>query len=471
MLKNFVFSSQARVLRHRLLVVLACICFSWSLPGIASQQQAVQALPNILLILSDDHAWNDYGFMGHEHVKTPALDQLANEGVTFKRGYVPTSLCRPSLATVATGLYASQHGITGNDPSRHVEGGKGSQAYQQLRERIIQKIDSVKTLPELLREKGYVSLQTGKWWEGSYQRGGFDYGMTRGFPEAGGRHGDDGLKIGREGLDEITDFIDQTSADNKAFFIWYAPYMPHSPHTPPERILEKYTAKNLPISIAKYYAMIEWFDETNGQLLDYLESKGLKENTLIVYVSDNGWITNPTMTGRFLPNSKQSPGESGVRTPIMFSLPGRLPPQMRPELVSSIDIVPTILGAVGLDVPEGLPGKNLFEPMQNKVPIERDTIFGEGFAHDMADINDPESSLLYRWVIENEWKLILSYDGKNESYQKYHKDVLGAPRLYNLIEDEHEIDNLAQKYPERVKRLSAKLNAWYPVEDREVLGD
>ncbi len=425
--------------------------------------------PNILLILSDDHAWNDYGFMGHEIVKTPSLDKLAAEGVTYKRGYVPTSLCRPSLATIATGLYASQHGITGNDPSRELPGGKTGKEYQQQRAEIIAKIDQLTTLPQLLKSKGYVSLQTGKWWEGNFSRGGFDHGMTRGFPEKGGRHGDDGLKIGREGLSTITDFIDETSEAEKPFFVWYAPYLPHAPHNPPERLLEKYKDKDLPISIAKYYAMIEWFDETNGQLIDHLEQKGLKENTLIVYVSDNGWVSNPTMTGRFLPRSKQSPGESGVRTPIIFSLPNQFKAQMRPELVSSIDIVPTILGAAGINVPTELPGENLYENMKEQRPIQRDTIFGEGFAHDMADLNDPESTLMYRWVIENEWKLILSYDGKNVSYQDYHKDVLSGPRLYNLVEDEHEVNNLAERHPDIVKRLSGKLNQWYPVNSRKVL--
>ena len=434
----------------------------------AERPQATQP-PNILLILSDDHAWTDYGFMGHEHIRTPSIDRLASEGVTFSRGYVPTALCRPSLLTIATGLYASQHGVSGNGPSRLVEGGKDSPAYQQLRAQIIDKIDQLETLPELLRSKGYVSLQTGKWWEGSYRRGGFDEGMTRGFPEAGGRHGDDGLKIGREGLETITQFIDQASSDNKPFFVWYAPYMPHSPHNPPQRLLENYQNQGLPDSIAKYYAMVEWFDETNGQLFSYLDENGLKDNTLIVYVADNGWVTNPDQTGRFLPRSKQSPDDKGVRTPIIFSLPGQFEPQMRSELVSSIDIVPTILAAVGLDVPGELPGENIYAAMKQQTVIDRDTVYGEGFAHDMVDINDPEASLLYRWVIEGDWKLILSYDGVNESYQKYHVETLGEPRLYDLSVDDSESINLAARNPELVERLSRKLVAWYPVEARQIL--
>src|SRR5690606_33823805 len=76
--------------------------------------------PNIVLILGDDQAWTDYGFMGHELIQTPNLDKLAARGALFTRGYVPTGLCRPSLATLATGLYAHQHKITGNDPSHRL---------------------------------------------------------------------------------------------------------------------------------------------------------------------------------------------------------------------------------------------------------------------------------------------------------------------------------------------------------------
>lgn len=425
--------------------------------------------PNIVLILSDDHAWNDYGFMGHEIVKTPSLDKLAAEGVTFKRGYVPTSLCRPSLATIASGLYAHQHGITGNDPSRKLPGGKKGELYAKQRAQIIAKIDKVNTIADLLKPQGYVSLQTGKWWEGNYQRGGFDEGMTRGFPLPGGRHGDDGLKIGRQGISRITSFIDKTTAEGKPFFVWYAPYMPHSPHTPPDRILQKYQNKGLAESVAKYYAMIEWFDETNGQIFDHLEKRGLKENTLIVYVSDNGWVTNPKQTDRFLPKSKQSPNESGVRTPIIYSLPGTLPAQMRSEMTSSIDIVPTILGAVGIKVPDNLPGLNLYSNLLNETSIERDTIFGEGFAHDMDQLDNPESTLMYRWVIHKNWKLIVSYDGKNVSYQKYHDQLTQPPRLFDLSKDPYETTNLAEQNPEIVEALKQKLVEWYPLNERKMV--
>ena len=112
----------------------------------------VASSPNIVLIISDDQAWTDYGFMGHPDIKTPHIDKLASESVLFKRGYVPTALCRPSLATLLTGQYASTHKITGNDPSpKYAE--RNSKLYNERRAKIISLIDDFDTLPELLSKK------------------------------------------------------------------------------------------------------------------------------------------------------------------------------------------------------------------------------------------------------------------------------------------------------------------------------
>ena len=205
----------------------------------AATLQAAETPPNIVFIISDDHAWTDYGFMGHPKVETPNLDRLAARSALFTRGYVPTALCRPALATFATGLYAHQHKISGNDPALLPDmAGKGGKrqeppAYLRLREKLISHIDRNPTIAKLLGQQGYLSHQSGKWWEGSYKRGGFTHGMTRGFPEPRGRHGDDGLDIGREGMDPIFNFIDHATAEKKPFFLWYAPFLPHIPHTLP----------------------------------------------------------------------------------------------------------------------------------------------------------------------------------------------------------------------------------------------
>jgi arylsulfatase A-like enzyme len=431
--------------------------------------------PNIVFIISDDHAWTDYGFMGHPHIGTPNLDKLAAQSSLFTRGYVPTALCRPALTSIATGLYAHQHRITGNDPAllpeMRMSGSTGEPPnYQALREMLISQFDPHPSIAKRLAGQGYLSHQSGKWWEGSYRRGGFTHGMTRGFPQPGGRHGDDGLKIGREGMAPVFEFIDLATMERKPFFLWYAPFLPHDPHTPPDRLFQKYKDKGITSDfVARYYAMVEWFDETCGQLLDQLDIKGLTPNTLVVYVGDNGWIQRPDGPG-FAPRSKQSAHEGGVRQPIMFRWPGVIPPGNRgDQLCSSVDIMPTALAAAGAPIPDNLPGYDLLPVLKSGEPTPRKAVFGETFAHDVADIDQPEASLLYRWIIEGQWKLLLTYDGQTGRYAHHHPRTEKRPQLFDLHADPHELHNLAAEHPARVARLAAKLQEWWPITERRVV--
>lgn len=450
----------------RLFLILALpfviVDSAWSVEAVAAEK------PNIVLILSDDQAWTDYSFMGHEQIDTPHIDRLASESGAFRRGYVPTALCRPSLMTLVTGLYTHQHRTSGNNPAEtEANARQARETGKDSRELIISHIDDLPTVPELLGEAGYLSHQSGKWWEGSYQRGGFTHGMTAGFPKPRGRHGDAGLTIGREGMEPVFDFIDEAVEKEKPFFVWYAPFLPHTPHTPPVRLFDKYKAMGLGDFVAKYYAMCEWFDETCGQLLEKLEAEGLRENTLVVYVCDNGWIQSTDMNG-YAARSKRSPYEMGTRTPILFSWPGRIDATDRPELCTSIDIAPTILAAAGVEVPNNWPGMNLLPALESGKKIRRDTIFGEAFAHDIADVHKPEDSLLYRWVIEDDWKLLLRYDGQ-PGRMKYPPDET-APLLFDLNIDPHERNNLATLNPKLVVRLAHKIAQWWPVTERKVVG-
>lgn len=455
---------------HPLAVFLATICLIGG-PDFAFAQAPnpggnSERPPNVVLLISDDQAWNDYSFMGHPDIQTPNLDQLAKESAVFRRGYVPTALCRPSLMTMLTGQYASVHGVTGNDPSpKYAE--RNSDLYRQRCSQLISYVERFETLPETLGRKGYLSHQSGKFWEGSYQHGGFTHGMTRGFPQPGGRHGDDGLAIGRQGIEPIAEFVDMAVEEARPFFLWYAPFLPHSPHNPPERILNKYR-DNHPISIAKYYAMCDWFDETCGEVLKLIDDKDLRDNTLVVYVTDNGWIQSPT-SSKYAPRSKQTPYEGGIRTPILYRLPGKIRPGERTELTSSIDIFPTILAAAGAEIPNGLPGLNLLPELQSGNAIERDTIFGESFAHDIADIENPEASLLFRWAIRGKWKLLLTYDGEANRYASTHPRTEKGPQLFDLIADPNEQHNIASDNADVVAELAKAIEQWYPVQQRKTI--
>ena len=423
--------------------------------------------PNIIFILSDDQSWTDYSFMGHPHIKTPNIDQLAREGLTFTRGYLTTPVCSPSLASIITGLYPHQHGITGNDPKfeREGEGDRNDWLIQRLplMNEFIDNFKKYPTLSTLLKERGYMSFQSGKWWEGSWKDGGFTGGMTTGDPTQNGRHGDEGLKIGREGLDPIYDFLDEAQVEKAPFFLWYAPFMPHTPHTPPDSLLQKYLDIAPGKAYAKYWAMCEWFDITVGELLQDIDNRGMTNNTIVVYVSDNGWIQNPDGNGFKWP-SKQSPYDMGIRSHITYKWPGQITPAIdTTNFVSTIDIVPTILGALGMRPTTEMQGLNVLNP---KDLHGRNAVFSEDFHHDMVDVHAPEKSLEHRMVMNSPWKLIMPV--KSGEPQTFNLSgggefisIISKPELYNILNDPHEKENVASQHPEIVKSLQEELDNWW----------
>jgi uncharacterized sulfatase len=407
----------------------------------------------VLLVVGDDQGWTDYGFIGHEHVKTPHLDKLASEGLVFKRGYVPSSLCRASLASMITGLYPHQHGITSNDPPlpKGMTLGQANKdaGFLKLRQEMVAEFEKSPSLPKLLEKQGFISFQAGKWWEGNACRcGGFTDAMTHGDPAKGARHGDEGLKIGREGLQPVFDFLDRAKTEDKPFFVWYAPMMPHLPHNPPERLLAKYRDRTKSIHVARYWAMCEWFDETVGELLAKLEKNGQARDTLVIYLHDNGWIQDPD-SPNFAPQSKRSPYDGGLRTPVIVKWPRRVKPGVSESLVLSLDLAPTILEAVGAKPTPDMSGVNVLDA---KTLAGRTVIFGEVFEHNAVDIHKPSANLQYRWAIEGNWKLIVPHEPNVRG---------GKPELYDLAKDPTETKNLATTDPDRVKQLTKRANAWW----------
>jgi uncharacterized sulfatase len=411
------------------------------------------AAPNVVLIVGDDQGWRDYGFMGHHHVRTPHLDKLARESLRFDRGYVPSSLCRASLATMITGLYPHQHLITSNDPPlpKGLTGAAASRdaGFLAQRAEMVRLFERSPALPRLLGPAGYASLQTGKWWEGNACRcGGFTEGMTHGDPDKGGRHGDLGLTIGREGLAPVRQFLAAAKKDGKPFFVWYAPLMPHTPHNPPERLLAKYTGQTPSAHVARYWAMCEWFDETVGELLAELDATGQAANTVVIYLHDNGWVQDPD-SPNFAPRSKRSPYDGGLRTPVLVRWPGHARPGTHDTPVSSIDLAPTVLHAAGLRPPADMPGVNLLDPA---ALARRPALFGEVFEHNAVDIRRPAANLQYRWVLAGGWKLILPHAANVPA---------GRPELFHVANDPDERSNLAGANPAKVEELTKLLDGWW----------
>jgi arylsulfatase A-like enzyme len=431
-------------LHHRFLMRTLLVALVFAAPTVA-------APPNVVLIISDDQAWNDYGFMGHPHVRTPNLDRLASQSLVYTRGYDTSSLCCPSLASMITGLYPHQNKIFSNDPpkpagKRPAELAK-DETYRADRRRMVNHITEVPTLPRLLAGRGYVSLQTGKWWQGHYRTGGFTHGMSLGDPDAGGRHGDAGLAIGRKTMQPIYDFVTQAKNDGKPFFVWYAPMLPHQPHDPPERLVTHYKDRAGSPFVAKYWANIERFDETCGQLLDFLDKQGLADDTVVLYLSDNGWVQNPSANG--FVRSKQSQYDTGHRTPLMVRWPGHVKPRRDEHPVSAIDLAPTILRLAGESPPASMPGVDLLDAA---AVARRPAIFGECFLHDAVEVDEPAAGLRWRWVIADGWKLIVPEKRTVPD---------GVVELYHLTVDPGEERNLAAADAAKVAELRRILDGWW----------
>jgi uncharacterized sulfatase len=418
------------------LVVLIC-------PAASAEQ------PNVVFILSDDQSWMDFGFMDHPHIQTPNIDELAKAGTLYERGYVTSPLCRPSLASLVTGMYPHQTGIRGNDPLLP----KGMHRRDEGVQEILRKMRAQMTAPmakhpsfvKQLKDAGYATLETGKWWEGNPLDHGFTDAMTHGDTRRGGRHGDKGLKIGRSTMQPIYDFVDKAKTNKQPFFIWYGVFLPHTPHNAPDRLFNKYKDIAPNESTARYWANVEWLDEGCGQIVDHLKQKGLYENTVFVFTTDNGWVPDPEKVGRYI-RSKRDPVEAGIRTPI-FVTHGKTIKSRRDKetLASNIDIAPTILKICGIEPAAEMKGLDLRDPIQL---AKRNRIFVDVYKHDsdLDQLDDLNNGLNARVVIDGWDKLTARKDGTTE--------------LYDLKKDDDDRHDLSAQNEEKVDKLAKIIDVW-----------
>ncbi|QEG22888.1 sulfatase-like hydrolase/transferase [Mariniblastus fucicola] len=428
-------------INRQLLFLIAALLFS--VCQSASAQQ-----PNVVFILSDDQSWTDYTFMDHPHIATPNIDRLAQAGVLYERGYVTAPLCRPSLASIVTGLYPHQTRIRGNDPLLPKGTNRHDKEFKPLslkmRNRMTAPMLKHPSFVKILKDNGYATLQTGKWWEGDPKDHGFTDAMTHGNHMRGGRHGDKGLAIGRTTMKPLYDFVDKAKADEQPFFIWYGVFLPHAPHNAPDRLYNKYKdiAPNEPT--ARYWANVEWLDEGCGQIIEHLKKNGQYENTIFVYTCDNGWVQDPDKKNRSI-RSKRQPVEAGIRTPIFITQEGKIQPVRDAEtLASNIDIATTILKVCGIEAPKEMVGMDLREPEQLK---KRNRVFVDVYEHDsdLDQLDDLDSGLMARVVIDGWDKLTVSPKKKE---------------LFDLKTDPDDRKDLADDNKEKVAELSKLLDQW-----------
>lgn len=389
--------------------------------------------PNIVLIISDDHGYKDFGFMGSEIAHTPHLDRLAEEGTFFPFGYATASLCRPSLRSLLTGLHPIQFDLREQQLVR-----KGIPASPRSSMR-----DHFHTLPAILAQRGYASFQSGKFPEGSYRNAGFTHGMTEKPGRAGRKQG---IRIARETMEPLFSFIDEHR--ERPFFIWFAPQIPHLPHNAPKEFYAPYESLDLPWFAPGYYASVTWFDSAVGRLAEHLEKRGLRRRTLIVFVSDNGWQApgpgvdyDYTLGGH---KGKKSLYEVGFRTPVIFNWPGEIPAgEVKDDLVSLVDLFPTLLDYAGAPQLANRPGVDLRPLLEGKPGSTRSALIGTATALRDQREGEPAGGSFLR---SRRWHYLWYNDGREA--------------LFDLTTDPDEDRNVAPGHPEVVHDSRERILEW-----------
>ena len=447
-----------------LLFILLCACTSPT----EKRSTSAEELPNIVLLVGDDQGYPYFGFMGADYVETPHMDILANSGTLFTNGYVPDNHCRPSLATLMTGILPIQY-------QQRAEATKDelmtSDSYLQLSEEEqatwlaeypFQSMDYFTTLPEILAEKGYLSFQGGKWWEFNYQNGGFTHGMTEGWTphdkENGGKWfkqfmGGSGLELARATMQPAYDFIDL--AGDTPFFLWYAPELPHYPFDAPEKYYALYEDQDMTESAKRYYANCTWFDDGVGELVRYLKEQGKFDNTLFIYVNDNGWEQEPDQEFRHDSLRWHNGGDKGklslfdqsFRTPIIFSWAGKIQAgTRRADLIHSADIPATILDYLGFDVPDSYYGMSYRGVLNGERANPRASIMGN-ITQTRWEGDMMGRKLDGYWIRTPEW--FYSYNATDSVHS-----------LYDMVEDHRNDYNLANQQEDLVAEFYAQVGAY-----------
>lgn len=394
--------------------------------------------PNILLAIADDLDPEHVGFCGDARARTPHLDALAREGAYFPTLYVQP-VCRPALATLLTGRWPHETGMTTNT--------------------VRQPLAPAGALPALLKERGYATYCGGKFWEGNLPAFGFDAPAEN--DERFAREG--------EGKDHFFRFLEE-HAGGGPWFAWWAPSLPHTPHRPPARFAKEFAQVAIEVPRGfkgdpQQYAAAEraslamhaWLDAEFGQLIAKLKELGELEQTLILFLGDNGWSTASAAKG--------TPMEKGVRSPLVVALPGRAGAGRRLDaLVDLVDVHATVLDYAGAALPPGSRGRSLRALLEGGAYEPRAQLCGAAYGR-------YEGGLPYALFARDErWKYVLylrDVSSKELSpgarLSQPFRARAGTQRLFDLEQDPLEKHDLAasEEQAERLGSLRASALAWW----------
>ena len=406
--------------------------------------------PNVVVFIADDVSWDDIGCYGNDDVITPNIDMLAKDGIVFNNAYLTTSSCSPSRNSIITGRYPHNTG-----------------AAELHTEPPLEMI----SLPEILKNNGYYTLQAGKFHMGEYAKRGFD-------------EIHEGKEINGVGGEKYWKTAIEKRPKSKPFFLWLASYDAHrtwgennftATHDPEKIKIPKYlvdgtlTRKDL----ADYYDEITRFDYYIGEVINELKKQGQYENTVIIVMSDNG---------RPFPHSKTRLNDQGVKTPFVIHYPKNLLPNSTINaLISSIDIAPTILDFARINIDKNFQGKSFKEILLNPEKKFRNYIFAEHNWHDYESYQRMVRDNRYMYIknsrpefpqegpldaINSPSYIDLKEANKNKSITKIQSEIFILPRpseeLYDLSTDPYQFNNLLlfDEIPDEYLVLKNVLDDW-----------
>ncbi|WP_395341073.1 arylsulfatase [Ningiella sp. W23] len=408
--------------------------------------------PNVLLIITDDQGYGDLGHTGNDVIETPTLDELFHQGVSFDRFYV-SPVCAPTRASLLTGKHYLSTGVF------HVTRGQEKMHAQNT------------TLAELLKAQGYRTALFGKWHNGLQfphdpVGQGFDefYGFSAGHLS---EYYDNYLyhssidsqtqRVKYTGYvaDVITDealrFVKQDSEAASPFFAMLSFNTPHGPFQVPDHYFQKYKDKGMKDVDASIYGMVENIDDNVKRVLDALDERGELDNTIVLYMSDNG-AAFPDGQSRYnagLRGHKGLVDEGGVRSPFVIHWPdaGLAAKEVMP-ITQHIDVVPTLLSLLDIDFdPESFDGRDLSVLMeQDNAPWEPRNVYSHRFRIS-ADPSVPAVQLTPA-AIRTQQHLAMA--GENGIWQ-----------LYDLLDDPGQTRDLAKEKVQLLSDLKAQYETWF----------
>lgn len=410
--------------------------------------------PNVLLIITDDQGYGDFSIHGNPHVQTPNIDRLGNEGVRFDRFYV-NSFCAPTRAAVLTGrwpLRTGTHGVTHNREAMR---------------------PSEVTLAEAFKPAGYRSACIGKWHNGEQfpytpagqgfdEVFGFNAGHWNNYFDAtllrGSKPEETKGYISDVLTDEAMKFIDQSQKQKQPFFCYLAYNAPHSPYQVADKYFDKFKAKGFDDKLASFYGMCENIDDNVGRLLAKLEELKVAEDTIVVFLTDNGGTAGVKTYNAGMRGGKTSLHEGGSRVPLFVRWPAaKWQPHVVKPIVAHVDLFPTLMDLCGVTPPEGpkVDGVTL-RPLLEKgdVPWPDRVLFN----HNPID----ESNRYPGAVRTQRYRLVREIKGSGGGSKAKANDASATPwQLYDMEADPGQEKDIARERQETVQLLAAKYDEWF----------